>query len=484
MKKSLIITGLIALGLVLLLMVLNYLSYTKKHSYWFTEAKNGGLEIAVTVTGEIVAENSVDVLAPSVVREEDNQQQQQSQQQGQRQYDRSQSRGQGGGTYIAGLTGGSSRSGSVFMMQQGSSRSGSEIRLAPLRITDLIPEGTIVKKGDYIGQLDRTEYSNTLKTYQEDLATLKDRLQLRILDSAVLLSGLRDDIKNQIFLISEAEMKFRNSKYEAPDILRKAEINLEKARMLLDQKQRSYVLRQAQTHQSILNLQFQIEQLEGTIERLEELLSEFTIRAPIDGMVIYKKDPLSNKRKVGSMVTPFDRVVATIPDLSSLQSKVYISEVDISKIDVGLPVEITLDAFPGKALKGTVEKIANIGETLPNSDSKVYEAIIRIEGTDPDLRPTMTTTNKIIVKTIENTVYIPVECLHSTPDSIPFVYTRSGLKQIVIPGDFNDKMVEIRKGLKPGTKVYLIEPERPESFRLAGKNLITEIREINRAKYQ
>ncbi|HOK26764.1 MAG TPA: HlyD family efflux transporter periplasmic adaptor subunit [Bacteroidales bacterium] len=509
MKKSLITTGIVAASLVLLLIVINYVSNLKRHSFWFTEAMQGRFEVSLTVTGEIIAENSVDILAPSVVQEENHQQQQgqqQMQQQGQRQFDRGQGGqggeggtggqrmqggqgGQGGGGsqgYIAGVTGGgSSRSGSISpMLTQGSARSGTEIRLAPLRITDLVPEGTIVKKGDYIGQLDRTEYDNTLKSYREQLTDLKSQLELRILDSSVVLSGLRDDIKNQIFLISEAEMKYRNSKYEAPDVIRKAEINLEKAKMLLDQKQRSYILRKAQIHQTILNLQFQVEQLEGTIARLEELLREFTIRAPIDGMVVYKRDQLGNKRRIGSMITPFDRVVATIPDMSVLLSKVYVSEIDVSKISVGLPVEITLDAFPNKRLKGTITSIANIGETLPNADTKVYETIIKIEGSDPDLRPTMTTTNKIIIKVIDNTVYIPAECLHSTHDSIPFVYTRSGLKQIVIPGDYNEKMVEIKQGLKPGTRLYLIEPEKPDRFRLAGKELIPAIREINRVRQE
>jgi len=487
MKKSFITTGIIAIALILVLVFLNYLSAVKKHSYWFAETKQGKFEIAVKVTGEIIAEHSVDILAPSVVREEE--QSQDQQEQDHRHSDRGQSgqssqSSQGRRTYIAGLSEYSSRSGSLSStLTRGSSRSGGDIRLMSLRITDLVPEGTIVKKGDYIGLLDKTEYSNTLKSYREQLTDYKSELELRILDSAVMFSEFRDDIKNQIFLISEAEMKYRNSKYEAPDIIRKAEINLEKAKMVLDQKQRSYLLFKAKIHQSILNLQFQVEQLEGTIERLDELLGEFTIKAPVDGMVIYKRDRYGNRRKIGSMVSPYDRVIATIPDLSVLLSRVYISEIDISKISVGLPVEITLDAFPRKRLKGTITSVANIGETLPNADTKVYETIIRLDGNDPDLRPTMTTNNKIIIKVIDNAVYIPTDCLHSTPDSIPFVYTRKGLKQIVIPGEVNDeRQVVIKQGLKPGTSVYVIEPADPENFRLAGKELIPVIKEINKSR--
>ncbi len=461
MKKNLITAGIIALTAVLALIVIDYISSRKKFAYYFTDVKEGKFEIALTVTGELVAEKSVDILAPSIVQQDDQRQQQQQQQM----------QGNRGGQRGQGFSGGFS-SGSMMRMVSGNSGSGGNIRLSPLRITDIIPEGTIVKKGDYIAQLDKTEYDNNLKTYREQLTTYKSQLDLRILDSAVMLSGLRDDIKNQIFLIEEAEMKYRNSKYEAPDIIRKAEINLDREKRVLEQKQRSYVLRQAQNLQIITNLKFQVSQLEETISRLEEVLREFTITAPADGMVVYKRDPTGVKRKVGSMIPPFDRVVATIPDLSVMLSKVYISEIDVSKIRTGLPVEITMDAFPGKSLKGTITNVANIGETLPNTDTKVYETIIKIKGSDPDLRPSMTTTNKIVIKVIDNAVYIPTECIYSTADSIPFVYTRNKLKQIVIPGESNEKMTVVQKGLKPGASVYVIEPSNPQKFRLAGKDLI------------
>ncbi|MBP8958910.1 MAG: HlyD family efflux transporter periplasmic adaptor subunit [Bacteroidales bacterium] len=468
MKKNLITTGIIVISSILVLIAINYISSRKNISYYFTDVQKGKFELTLTITGELEAEKSIDVLAPSIVQQEDQSRQQRQQQ---TQGNRSGQRGQG-------FSGGFSSS-SMMRMVSGGPNSGGNIRLAPLRITDIVPEGTIIKKGDYIAQLDKSEYDNTLKTYREQLTTYKSQLELRILDSAVMLSGLRDDIKNQIFLIEEAEMKYRNSKYEAPDIIRKAEINLDKAKITLEQKQRSYVLRQAQNLQIITNLQFQISQLEETISRLEELLKEFTITAPADGMLLYKRDPTGVKRKVGSMIPPFDRVVATIPDLSVMLSKVYISEIDINKINTGLPVEITMDAFPGKSLKGTITRIANIGETLPNSDTKVYETIIKIEGGDPDIRPSMTTTNKIVIKEIDDAIYIPTECIYSTADSIPFVYTRNKFKQVVIPGESNEKMTIIKHGLKHGASIYIIEPSDPEKFKLAGKDLIPLLKKEN-----
>ena len=81
-------------------------------------------------------------------------------------------------------------------------------------------------------------------------------------------------------------------------------------------------------------------------------------------MVIYKREWGGDKRKVGSEISPFDPVVATLPDLSSMISKTYVNEIDVSKVKVGQRVRLTVDAFPEKSYSGVVTSVANIGEQL------------------------------------------------------------------------------------------------------------------------
>jgi multidrug efflux pump subunit AcrA (membrane-fusion protein) len=314
---------------------------------------------------------------------------------------------------------------------------------------------------------------------KDDLDRLKNfqtNLEMMILDSAVTLTALRDEIKNQRAIVSEREMTFRNSKYESPDVIRQAEINLAQSKMVLEQRLRSYTLRVAQTNQNIKNTQFYLGRITSRINGTKELLDQFTITSPADGMVIYKRDFRGQKRKVGTMISPFDRVIATIPDLTSMLSKTFISEIEISKIKPGLDVDITIDAFPNKTFKGKISFVANIGEVLPNSDSKVFETQIRIAENDPALRPSMTTGNKILVKSYDNVIFIPTECIMTGPDSVTFVYTRNKLRQVIIPGESNDKNTVIEKGLKGGTKIYISEPQDHEKFKLSGQELIPEIK--------
>jgi len=133
---------------------------------------------------------------------------------------------------------------------------------------------------------------------------------------------------------------------------------------------------------------------------------------------------------------------------------------------------ITIDAIPGKSLTGVVTNVANIGEQLENSDAKMFEVLIKIDGLNPELRPAMTTYNKILINSYDNVIYIPTECVNAGTDGIPFVYRKNKTKQIVVLGEMNDKDIIVKQGLERGTSIYLVPPEDPSKFRLVGKDLI------------
>jgi HlyD family secretion protein len=304
-----------------------------------------------------------------------------------------------------------------------------------------------------------------VKNIRERLTTMEQDLEMQILDTAVQLNSIRDQITNQIHNVEEAGIKVRNSKYESPMTQREAEINYEQAQRILDQLQRAYTLRKAQTRVNITNRQMWLGRMKRRLADYEDILSQFTITAPGDGMIIYYKTRFGTKRKAGQMIDAVDRVVATLPDLSSMISKVFVSEVEISKVKVGLPVTITVDAFPDKSYKGKVIFVANIGEKLPNTDSKVFEVQIKLEGSDYSLRPSMTTNNKILINTYDDVRYIPIECVHTGADSIPVVYTRSGIRQAVTLGEANDKYVILEQGPEPGTSIYVEIPADAEKFK-------------------
>jgi len=427
MKKTFIITGIIVVGTFILLYVFNRLTTKASITYQYTEVQKGEFEIALTTTGELIPERTVDIKGP------------------------------------------------LF-------DANGDIRSMNIKIQDLIPEGTVVQKGDFVATLDRTELNNNLKDANDFLITLKTNLEMKLLDTAITLNDIRDIIKNQKFTVEEAKMTLRNSKYEPPTTLRQAEIELDKAQRVLEQRERNYVRRSAQARTDIYNQNYWVSRVSKRVKEFEDVLAGFTVTAPSSGMVIYKKERRGGKRKVGSMINPMDRVVATLPDLTSMLSTAYINEIDISKIKPGQKVNITIDAFPKKRYDGVVTAVAKIGEKLPNTDDKVFEVQIKIDGSDMALRPSMTTGNKITISTFHNVVFIPIECVQAGVDSIPFVYKKNGTKQVVLLGESNEKHIIIEKGLDPGTILYLNTPEKPEEFKMVGQDLIPVLKERERIK--
>jgi len=299
---------------------------------------------------------------------------------------------------------------------------------------------------------------------------------MKILDTAVVLTNQRDDIKNQRFVVEEAEIALAQSKFEPPATIRQAGIALDKAKRTLDQKIKSYSLYVAQSVADLTHQKMHLTREIRLVSDLQDFLSKFTVTAPASGMVIYKKDRNGNKRKAGSTINLFDRVIATLPDLSSMISKVYVNEIEISKVVPGQKVIINVDAFPEKKYIGVVSTIANIGEKLPNSDSKMFEVQVKVDGSDPSLRPSMTTGNKIIVRTYNDVVYIPAECVQTGSDSIPFVYGKNKTKELVVLGESNEKNIIVEKGLEPRDVIYVIPPQNPEDFKLVGEDLIPIIK--------
>jgi hypothetical protein len=127
----------------------------------------------------------------------------------------------------------------------------------------------------------------------------------------------------------------------------------------------------------------------------------------------------------------------------------------------GQQVNVGLDAYPEKKLKGTVIRVANVGEQRPNSDAKVFEVAVELEGTDPTLRPSMTTSNRIVAKIVENALFIPLECLHNEADTITYVYIKEGIKvrkQEVIVGDTNANDAVVTGGLAENDLLFLSMP--------------------------
>lgn len=342
-------------------------------------------------------------------------------------------------------------------------------------IQNIVDEGTVVKKGDWVATLDRSEFQNKFAQKQIDFEKANSKFVQTQLDTTLLMRQSRDELINLKYDVEEKGIVLEQSKFEPPATIKQAEINLDKAKRAYEQALENYKIKRNQNVEKMKEVDAELRKVRGEFDGMTEVLQSFNVLAPEDGMVIYEKGWDGKPIKAGSQIHMWEPTVATLPDLTKMVSKTFVNEVDVRKVQAGQAVNVGLDAYPDKKLKGTVIRVANVGEQRPNSDAKVFEVAVELEGTDPTLRPSMTTSNRIVAKVVENALYIPLECLHNEGDTITYVYKKVGLtitKQEIIVGETNANDVVITGGLAENDLVFLSVPPGKEDDNV---NLLPEL---------
>jgi multidrug efflux pump subunit AcrA (membrane-fusion protein) len=345
---------------------------------------------------------------------------------------------------------------------------GQVFRIWNVKISDIIPDGSVVDSGQYVAQLDPSEITNKIKDEETNQEKLETQMTKTRLDTSLDLRTLRDELINLKYGLEEKKITLDQSKYEPPATIRQVEMELEKARRTLDQTEKNYKLRYEKAVANMQEVTASYNQGQRKLEQMKDVLMHLTVHAPKAGMLNYHKNWDGSKMGTNAIVNTYDNIVAELPDLSEMISKTYINEIDISKVKVGQQVQIGIDAFPEKKFTGVVTEVANIGEQLQNSNAKVYEVKIRVTEFDSILRPAMTTKNKILTSTVKNVLFIPIEGIFNN-DSVPFVYKKDGgsvMKQQVVAGQSNDNEIVIMAGLGADDEILLVPPEKAEKLKI------------------
>lgn len=393
----------IALFLVMFVMWLTMGAESSEENVIYTQPTVGYFEVTITSSGELQAQNSTRITAPENMR---------------------------------------------------------QFRINNVPILNLVPEGTVVEKGEFVAELDRSSLSNTLQDAQLSLEEEETALEQARLDSTLTLSEARNNIVDLEYTAEQAKLVVEQSQYESPAVQRQAQIEYEQSLRRLNQARENYETQVKQAEANVRRRQTEVQEERNDVQRIQEIMDQFTIYAPENGMVIYKRNRDGSKVKEGSSISAWDPTVAELPDFSVMESLTYINEVDIQKVRMGQRVDIGLDAMPEKQLTGQVTSVANIGEQRPNSNSKVFQVTIRVNEADSTLRPSMTTSNTIHISSVDSALYVPLESIHTYND-VDVVYKREGqsaVMQQIVMGMMNENDVVIYEGVDMSDQLYLSLP--------------------------
>ena len=337
-------------------------------------------------------------------------------------------------------------------------------RIHRYMIEDIVPDGTVVDSGQWVATLDRSDLQNKITDQELEVEKLETQFVKTQLDTTLTLRATRDELINLQFSLEEKQIVVDQSIYEPPATQRQVKIDFDKTQRSLNQNLENYEIKQQKANADMREVATNLHKARRELAEYTDLKKEFVVIAPKSGMVNYKRDWNGKKQGIGAQISVWENVVAQLPNLSAMNSRTYVNEIDISRVQDGQKAIIEVDAFPDKSFAGIVMEVANMGEQMRNSNAKVFEVVLHVDGFDSILRPSMTTKNRIITEVIDSVLFVPIECVNII-DTINFVYTSKGRIQ-VIPGKTNETSIIIYEGLNEGDEIYLIPPEGADSWSL------------------
>lgn len=331
-----------------------------------------------------------------------------------------------------------------------------------LKIVFLIPEGTYVKPNDVVCKFDPSEAMATLRDAEAKLEiALSDKEKLSANHKASI-AQMESQLKSAELSFELSKLKLEQVKFEAQAIQQQTKLEHEKNRLSFEQTKQEYASKIIINKSEMDKMEVEIKQRRSDLEKAQRDLSQLTLIAPSEGLVVYEVNWSNNGRKFAIGDTPWGGAsIVTLPDLSEMESITNINEVDVSRIKRGQNAVVKLDAFQDSSFTGEIFDVASIGKQKEqNSNIKVFETIVAIKSRSDILRPGMTTSNKIIINEIPNVIFIPQEAVFEK-EGKKIVYRKNG-------GDFDPVEIElgargedyiiVKKGLSQNDVVALVDP--------------------------
>jgi HlyD family secretion protein len=237
-----------------------------------------------------------------------------------------------------------------------------------------------------------------------------------------------------------------------------ASLSLRRTSLTQDKVRRRAV---QEAEQAVKQASAGLKQANAQLEYQQAQLAKAIIYSPIAGTVLTIAVQQGETITAGFQ-TP---TLLTVADLSRLEVRAFVDEVDIGRVRLGLPSEVRVEAFPDHVFRGRVTKIASASTVKDNIVT--YETTIAVDNRQGLLRPDMTTDVTLLLGRRANVLNIPSEAVHREMDRV-IAYVLHRDKQdkervetrTIKVGSDDGTHTEVTSGLKQGEEVILAGLQR------------------------
>ncbi len=366
-------------------------------------------------------------------------------------------------------------------------------------ILKIVPEGTEVKEGDFLVELDSSALKEQRTTQQITVAQVealvveaRNLFETAQIAQREYLEGTyvqeRQTMESAVFVAEEnlnraKEYYEYSKKLQAKGYVNELQLEADKfaveksskeldaartSLQVLDEFTKAKMLKQLESDIAIAEAKWEAQKhsydLEfGKLQDLEEQIAECTIVAPRDGTVVYAH--LQDRRGDSNFIVEEGAVVRErqaiihLPDPTSMRVELVINESLVQYVKKGMPAKIEPVGLGDLVLKGTVLNVNQYAEPSGwrKANVKEYKAYVKIDSPTSELRAGLTASVTIRCAEVPDALQVPVQAVYSHgPQFYCFVFDDGRWEARPVEcGPTNDRFFVIESGLKEGERVAL-----------------------------
>lgn len=336
-------------------------------------------------------------------------------------------------------------------------------------IVELVGDGTRVTRGTVLARLDVSTLERDLIRLEREHATAKAELgNLELAKAPLELRDLDKKLQEaKINLEGEQRYLLALEKSMAAGVTPAEDVDRQKVRVtsMEEEFQTASLRRQLTSGQihpaSIADARARRDAVELELKMAKEQLQNGVIRAPVDGVVIYRPMPLGSEFRgvrIGDTIYP-NQPFMSITDMRDLIVQSPVPEAEFGLARIGTQAVVNPVALPGVRLNGVVESVSPMAQTAAGRPSweKYFSMTVALKEWNEQLRPGMSVTVQVLSHFRPDAIAIPRTAVQWRDGAayVALIIDGDIVERPVTTGMANDRDVEVLEGLSAGDRLLV-----------------------------
>lgn len=288
------------------------------------------------------------------------------------------------------------------------------------RITHLnVKEGDHVKAGAVLATIESVQPAATVAAQQATIASSKTDVNSFAAAEKTAEANIvqaNADLEQKRLDFGRAQSLYNEKLIPKQDFdSKKAAFDMASA--TLAQRQAAQTQAQAQTESQRAHVNQAVASQRSNYDALDKTIS----RAPFNGLVT-NVPVREGETVVLGIQNALGSTLMTLADMSVITAEVKVDETDIVNVQLNQPVDVSIDALPGRTFKGHVTEvgdqallrttgIATSQSTTGTEEAKDFKVVVTLDDASDDLRPGLSATAKITTARKPNALTLPIQAL-------------------------------------------------------------------------